>query len=596
MLCRISGFLYTALGSVVKAGEVTLRLQQDIISPDGTKVVPTSITQSLAPLDPPSDLTAVPIGGSGSTSYSYWVVAVDGNGGVSSLGDPVTLATSQAVLNGSTYNRLSWAAVPGAKSYQVFGRSSPTPTLLGTTTALTYDDKGVTVGTSHPGENTSGGYLDVTVQATVGATPAGVAYFVEFDPDPSDTSTPPKQKDGYWSNYWSVPNVSSVPLANFTSAVRGAPYANYMPLGGVLSQTADTLIIGAAPANTTKRILANQATTQPGMRYNAATNEWELSNDGSTYEAIVTSSDLASGGFGTVNGPATSTNNAVALFNGTSGALLKDSATTLDTDGTLAANSDSRLATQKAIKTYVDGAVGGVGTGVTVYDNSISSPPSAPQTGDLWLPSDSALLYRRSSSGWHASGPLQKIGVPTDAGLNTWVNQGTSTIATTNNVLCLTGQRSGSTGTTQLRGYVKSVSDSDFTLIVGMLPLLSHIGNRSDGGLMVRNSASGKIATIGWCYSSLYTATLQPNTYPAATSAPSNATSWSFPIPQITWLRCVYTASTQTTAFAVSFDKVNWYTVASNTYTVGVDQVGIFTACYLSTFDAMLSIVSWELS
>lgn len=59
-------------------------------------------------------------------------------------------------------------------------------------------------------------------------------------------------------------------------------------------------------------------------------------------------------GTGDVVGPAAATANAIVQFNGTTGKLVKDSATTLDTDGTLAANSDTRVATQKATRTYAD--------------------------------------------------------------------------------------------------------------------------------------------------------------------------------------------------------------------------------------------------
>lgn len=62
------------------------------------------------------------------------------------------------------------------------------------------------------------------------------------------------------------------------------------------------------------------------------------------------------GGSGDVVGPASATANALVLFNSTTGKLIKDSAVTIDTDGTLAANSDSRVATQKAVKTYADAA------------------------------------------------------------------------------------------------------------------------------------------------------------------------------------------------------------------------------------------------
>lgn len=56
---------------------------------------------------------------------------------------------------------------------------------------------------------------------------------------------------------------------------------------------------------------------------------------------------------GAVTGPSSATDSHFAQFDGTTGKLLKG-LVALDTDGTLAANSDARLATQKAIKTYAD--------------------------------------------------------------------------------------------------------------------------------------------------------------------------------------------------------------------------------------------------
>ena len=55
-----------------------------------------------------------------------------------------------------------------------------------------------------------------------------------------------------------------------------------------------------------------------------------------------------------VTGPASAVDGAIALFNGTSGKIIKDSAITISTDGTLASNSDSLVSTQKAVKTYAD--------------------------------------------------------------------------------------------------------------------------------------------------------------------------------------------------------------------------------------------------
>lgn len=57
---------------------------------------------------------------------------------------------------------------------------------------------------------------------------------------------------------------------------------------------------------------------------------------------------------GAVIGPASATADAIALYNGTTGKIIKDSAKTLSIDGTFAANSDAKVPTEKAVKTYVD--------------------------------------------------------------------------------------------------------------------------------------------------------------------------------------------------------------------------------------------------
>jgi hypothetical protein len=66
------------------------------------------------------------------------------------------------------------------------------------------------------------GVVDTSVYATVGATPAGLAYRVEFDPTPDDITKPMYQKDGYWRNYWVVPNTATVTIASFLPTLRGA--------------------------------------------------------------------------------------------------------------------------------------------------------------------------------------------------------------------------------------------------------------------------------------------------------------------------------------------------------------------------------------
>jgi hypothetical protein len=144
--------------------------------------------------------------------------------------------------------------------------------------------------------STTSGFIDVTVFPTENAAPAGIAYKLEFDPDPADTNTPLKQKPGYFRNYLTVPDQASAALGSFVSALRGQPAVNYMPVGGSLTNVGDDLTLGTG-TSTNKRIIANMSgATDPAIRYNNATSEWEFSNDGTTFQGML------QGGGGSVGG------------------------------------------------------------------------------------------------------------------------------------------------------------------------------------------------------------------------------------------------------------------------------------------------------
>ncbi len=78
-------------------------------------------------------------------------------------------------------------------------------------------------------------------------------------------------------------------------------------------------------------------------------------NAGGTQAAVGASWSIEQANIdGAVVGPAAAVDSQLASFNGTSGKLIKDSGLALDVDGTLAANSDTKVASQKAVKTYAD--------------------------------------------------------------------------------------------------------------------------------------------------------------------------------------------------------------------------------------------------
>ena len=67
---------------------------------------------------------------------------------------------------------------------------------------------------------------------------------------------------------------------------------------------------------------------------------------------------------GAVTGPVSATSGNIATFNGVSGKVIQDGGKAVSTDGTFASNSDSKLPTEKATKTYVDAAIIASTTGV----------------------------------------------------------------------------------------------------------------------------------------------------------------------------------------------------------------------------------------
>lgn len=80
--------------------------------------------------------------------------------------------------------------------------------------------------------------------------------------------------------------------------------------------------------------------------------------DGTHWTALA-----GTGGVGDVVGPAGSTDGEIALFDGVDGKKIKSSGVAISTDGTLASNSDAKVATEKAVKTYIDSLVVNLGNG-----------------------------------------------------------------------------------------------------------------------------------------------------------------------------------------------------------------------------------------
>ncbi|WP_445215747.1 hypothetical protein ACKWRH_25360 [Bradyrhizobium sp. Pa8] len=72
---------------------------------------------------------------------------------------------------------------------------------------------------------------------------------------------------------------------------------------------------------------------------------------------------------GAVTGPASATSGNLATYNGTSGKIIQDGGAAISTDGTFASNADTKVPTEKAVKTYF-AANAGAGRAVLTADRT----------------------------------------------------------------------------------------------------------------------------------------------------------------------------------------------------------------------------------
>lgn len=103
----------------------------------------------------PAAPTVTVVGTAGAVTYSYRIAArsLSGTTLASTAG---TTATGNASLTSANYNRVTWTAVTGADSYDIYGRTSGTELFIANVRGLAYNDMGlVTPAGALPGGNTT---------------------------------------------------------------------------------------------------------------------------------------------------------------------------------------------------------------------------------------------------------------------------------------------------------------------------------------------------------------------------------------------------------------------------------------------------------
>lgn len=173
---------------------------------------------------------------------------------------------------------------------------------------------------------------------------------------------------------------------------------------------------------------------------------------------------VGGGGTGDVVGPASATADRIAVFDGTTGKLIKDGGTTIA--GLTA------------------------GAGATISTSAFASPPSSPSSGDLWLPTDSFYANRYSGSAWVPWGPIFPLTDPALAAPTTWVNQGTATVSSSLGPIVLTND-----GGVSIALRAKTAPATPYTItIICNATTTAAFGQVQFG---FRESSSGKLTGIG---------------------------------------------------------------------------------------------------
>lgn len=218
-------------------------------------------------------------------------------------------------------------------------------------------------------------------------------------------------------------------------------------------------------------------------------------------------------GTGDVVGPASAAADHIALYNGTTGKLIKDSGVAISTDGTLASNSDAKVTTEKGVKTYVDGKVAGLSwkQAVRAASTAAVTLATAFENGDTidgvtLATGDRILIKNQSSGSENGIYTVNASGAPTratdaDAGAelvnaSVYVSEGTANAdtqwtCTTNAPITVGSTSLAFAQLTSGGGSAITAKDEGSTLTTGMTSI-DFVG----AGVVATNSSGDVTVTI----------------------------------------------------------------------------------------------------
>lgn len=228
-----------------------------------------------------------------------------------------------------------------------------------------------------------------------------------------------------------------------------------------------------------------------------------------------------------------------------------------------------------------------------IQRGAYASFPTGPVTGDVYQ--TEMMRWRYSGSVWVPEGPIFQL---TDPNLQTfaWVNQGSATVANTYGGIYLEGPSAGGSWDAKIRKKAAPSTPYKITACFLLTQDCTVSTNVGWGGLLFRESSSGKCHGLGWEYtmnSTSVTLLIEKLTNPTTFSAAYVLTAGTYILagPGPFWARIQDTGTNR--LCDISADGVNWI----NLHTIGrtdfltADEVGFFVNPNRGKFG--LTLLSW---